>query len=50
MTKKISEGSLKKQVESGMTTVTTAQKISMVIIVIGLGALLLGISIGGLFF
>lgn len=42
--------SIKKDIEGGMTTVSTARKVTMIIITVAIGALLLGISLGGWFF
>lgn len=42
--------SIKQEIENGTTTVATARKVAAIIIIVGLGALLLGISIGGYWF
>jgi hypothetical protein len=42
--------SIKRQIETGTTTIDTARKVTTIIIVIALGSLILGISLGGLFF
>ncbi len=40
--------SIKRQIENGTTTVSTARIVTTIIIIIAVGTLLLGISIGGL--
>lgn len=39
--------SIKRQIESGTTTVNTAKVVTAIIIIVALGSLLLGISLGG---
>lgn len=42
--------SIKREIESGNATVETANKVAQIIIIVALGALILGLSLGGLFF
>lgn len=42
--------SIKRQIENGTTTVSTAKLVTLIIILVGLGGLLLGLSLGGFLF
>lgn len=44
------KASIKRDIEEGMTTVNTARQVIFIGVVILVGALLLGISLGGWFF